>query len=329
MVGVNAGGWMVLEPWITPSLFYRFLDKTKGHVGVDSYTFCEALGPEEGNKVMRAHWDAWYTDALIKDLKDREIEVIRLPIGDWTLNQYGPYVGCMDGAAEKITWFLDTCAKYDIKVLMDVHAMKDSQNGYDNSGKASDVIWTSETEFSHWPNQAARWFGDWNHTTNQYDDINYAAQEWGLQVHEGLLKKWGKHPAFYAFEPLNEPQFNPITEVLKKWYKKSRELVRQHTNDAWFVFHNAQLDFNPEVWNGLFDPKDDRVAVDVHYYQAFIKSTDKKSFTDVAGACDNYSKYIAEIADGLDYPVWIGEWALATDVCAHWLGGFNDANTVA
>jgi len=25
MTGVNIGGWMVLEPWITPSLFYRWL----------------------------------------------------------------------------------------------------------------------------------------------------------------------------------------------------------------------------------------------------------------------------------------------------------------
>jgi len=27
------------------------------------------------------------------------------------------------------------------------------------------------------------------------------------------------------------------------------------------------------------------------------------------------------------YDIWIGEWSLATDVCAHWLGGFNDGNT--
>jgi len=26
-LGVNLGGWMVLEPWIAPSLFYQFLDK--------------------------------------------------------------------------------------------------------------------------------------------------------------------------------------------------------------------------------------------------------------------------------------------------------------
>jgi len=134
---------MVLEPWITPSLFYRFLGNTHAEgVGMDSYTFCEALGPEEGNAVMRAHWDTWITEDLIKDLADREVEIVRLPIGDWTTTSYGPYDGCMDGAAEKIEWLMDTCHKYGIKVLLDVHAIKDSQNGFDNSGKASNVEWT-------------------------------------------------------------------------------------------------------------------------------------------------------------------------------------------
>jgi len=31
----------------------------------------------------------------------------------------------------------------------------------------------------------------------------------------------------------------------------------------------------------------------------------------------------------IKYEVWVGEWSLATDVCATWLGGFNDANTDA
>ena len=50
MTGTNIGGWQVLEPWITPSLFYRFLGKTHSEgVGMDSYTFCEALGADYGN----------------------------------------------------------------------------------------------------------------------------------------------------------------------------------------------------------------------------------------------------------------------------------------
>ena len=40
MVATNLGGWFVLEPWITPSLFYRFLDMRPGQDGgpaMDSY----------------------------------------------------------------------------------------------------------------------------------------------------------------------------------------------------------------------------------------------------------------------------------------------------
>jgi glucan 1,3-beta-glucosidase len=78
---------MVLEPWITPSLFYRFLGNTQSEgVGMDTYTFCEALGAEEGNRILTSHWDNWITEDLIKNLADREVEVIRLPIGDWTIN---------------------------------------------------------------------------------------------------------------------------------------------------------------------------------------------------------------------------------------------------
>lgn len=111
ITGTNIGGWMVLEPWITPSLFYRFLGKKKSEgVGMDSWTLCEALGAVEGNKLMRAHWDAWYTEDHIKKLSERGVEMVRLPIGDWTLDPYGPYIGCMDGAEDKITWFFDMCA---------------------------------------------------------------------------------------------------------------------------------------------------------------------------------------------------------------------------
>ena len=84
-IGVNFGGWMVLEPWITPSLFYRFLGKTYSEgIAMDSYTLCEVLGATEGNALMRAHWDTWVTEDLIREVAEREAEIVRLPIGDWT-----------------------------------------------------------------------------------------------------------------------------------------------------------------------------------------------------------------------------------------------------
>jgi glucan 1,3-beta-glucosidase len=52
--GTNIGGWLVLEPWITPSLFYQFLGATTPEsTAMDTWTFCTALGAEEGNKQLR------------------------------------------------------------------------------------------------------------------------------------------------------------------------------------------------------------------------------------------------------------------------------------
>ncbi len=54
---------MVLESAITPSLFYPWLGKTRSEgVAVDTFTFCEQMGALSGNRVMRAHWDAWFTE---------------------------------------------------------------------------------------------------------------------------------------------------------------------------------------------------------------------------------------------------------------------------
>jgi glucan 1,3-beta-glucosidase len=42
MTGTNIRGWLVLEPWITPSFFYRWVGKTHTEgIGMDSYTVCE------------------------------------------------------------------------------------------------------------------------------------------------------------------------------------------------------------------------------------------------------------------------------------------------
>ena len=48
VIGTNIGGWQVLEPWITPSLFYKFLGKsadpdTGVGIGMDSWSFCESF----------------------------------------------------------------------------------------------------------------------------------------------------------------------------------------------------------------------------------------------------------------------------------------------
>ena len=323
MVGTNIGGWMVLEPWITPSFFYRFLGKTHSEgVGKDSYTVCEALGPDWGNQVMRSHWDNWLTEEIIIGLAERNVEIVRIPIGDWTTEAYGPYVGCMDGAKEKIEWALDKFAENGIKVLLDVHCLKGSQNGFDNSGIAADTHWLDETHYEHWPTQNAHWMGHFNGT--EYDLVNLDHIAWGIRNVEILMEWWGHHPALYAIEPVNEPwEYNNI-DVLKDFYRDVREVVRAKNPDIKFVFHES-FRRKASVWNDLFPDNDmENVILDTHPYMAFWTDPDHV-FDTPEGYCEAYAEELfAPETVGIKYPMWAGEWSLATDVCAHWLNGFND-----
>ena len=288
MTGTNIGGWQVLEPWITPSLFYRFLGKTHSEgVGMDSYTFCEALGPEEGNRVMRAHWDAWITEDHIKDLADREVELFRLPIGDWTLKPYGPYVGCMDGAKDKIQWLLDTAQKYNVKVLLDVHAVKGSQNGYDNSGIANRTEWIDENHFEHWSHALGEWMGQWDNDKGQYKYIDIEGINWAIDTIDGLLKEWGDHPAVYAIEPVNEPWWSSDLALLKGFYRSVHKMMKERAPRLKFVFHDA-FHYDADTWNNMFGDDEDysNVIMDHHFYQAWYGAFSDNN--DIGLYCDNY-----------------------------------------
>ena len=160
--GVNLGSYMVLEPWITSSLFYQFLGQPEGKVGMDSYSFCEVLGGEEANRQLRNHWETWVTEDLIVQLKESgAVNSLRLqvPIGDFQFIPYGPYLnGCWYGGLDYVDKVLDWAYSNGLNVLLDVHAMKDSQNGFDNSGQSLGFQWTTQigyeyapaTSFEHW-----------------------------------------------------------------------------------------------------------------------------------------------------------------------------------
>lgn len=316
ITGANIGGWLVLEPWITPSLFYRFLGKGQGQTAMDSWTFCESLGPQEGNRVMRAHWKTWITENDIQALAARHVTMVRLPIGDWTLDPYGPYVGCMDGADQQISWILDTAQKHGIKVWMDVHTAKGSQNGFDNGGRSWRINWRDNMHYTH--SGAAEWIGPWDDANQKYKSIDTANIQRTISHSEALLKRYGSHPAFAAFEPVNEPWWNTPLTPLKDMYRAVRPLVQKYAPNAKFVFHDS-FRYDPNIWNDLFADNDiHNVVLDHHYYWAF-----EDYVHDITTAC-NDAKYFTGLADQIKYEVWFGEWSLATDNCAQHLNGFND-----
>ncbi|GME73087.1 unnamed protein product [Ambrosiozyma monospora] len=83
--GVNIGGWLVTEPYITPSIYWAAAE-TEGDqstVPLDEYHYCEELGTDECQTRLQNHWDTWIQEKDFKQIKDWGFNAIRLPIGYW------------------------------------------------------------------------------------------------------------------------------------------------------------------------------------------------------------------------------------------------------
>ena len=57
--GVNIGGWLIVEPWITPSLF----DNTGNDSIIDEWTFGQYQDEVTARSVLQNHWDSFYTES--------------------------------------------------------------------------------------------------------------------------------------------------------------------------------------------------------------------------------------------------------------------------
>jgi glucan 1,3-beta-glucosidase len=127
---LNIGGWLVLEPWITPSIFQN-VDQSLGIV--DEYTLTEKLGTRAAYSILKPHWDSWCTFADFQKIADAGFNLVRIPIGYWAyaLEDGETYT---QGAAPYLDAAVDWARGTGLKILIDLHGAPGSQNGFDNSG---------------------------------------------------------------------------------------------------------------------------------------------------------------------------------------------------
>ena len=93
-----------------------------------------------------------------------------------------------------------------LNVLLDIHTMKDSQNGFDNSGQALGFQWTTafsfiqQQSFEHWPIREARWMGTFDQETATYSSINHENIQHSLDVIERIVDRYKSHPAVQGLQ---------------------------------------------------------------------------------------------------------------------------------
>lgn len=128
--GVNLGGWLLLEKWITPSLFL-------GYDADDEYSFSavDALS-REGR--LDNHRNTFIKKTDIFWLKEHGYNAVRLPVGYWATQDDPPYVNCLKYIDRAFSW----SEAAGLKVLLDLHGAAGSQNGLDHSGRKGSVRWS-------------------------------------------------------------------------------------------------------------------------------------------------------------------------------------------
>ena len=298
--GVNLGGWLVLEKWMTPSLF-------AGLEATDETTWCAELGRDAPAR-LRAHWDRFITREDFAWLADVGINAVRIPVGHWIFGPpypYHPKYGTdphpfVEGGIEIVDRAMDWAAAYGLRVVLDLHAAPGCQNGFDNGGIKDVCEW---------------------HTREEY-------LAHSLEVLGRLAARYRAAAALHGIEVLNEPRWDVPTELLEGYYRRAYDAIRAHCppQHVAVVFHDG---FRPHrEFERLFEHAGfENALFDVHRYQCFERAD---LDMDIHGHLHKAGVLWREEADAIQrelrMPAIAGEWSLGLDlkVVSLWAPGPYD-----
>ncbi len=250
--GTNLGNWLVLEEWMDVGMF-------EGTGAKDEVWLNRLMDKDTLARLMKEHRDTYVTEQDFKDLSGHGVNLVRIPVPYFIFGDRPPFNGCIEYLDMAFQW----AEKYGLKVLIDLHTVPDSQNGYDNGGITGVCKWCQEPE-----------------------EVEFA-----LTVLERLARRYKDHPALYGIEVLNEPisltvwlsspsgpiRGKPVDKeeargssyvpmkFLKPFYREAyRRLRAILSEETAIVFHDG---FRLTGWNRFFDESGMKnVFLDTHIY---------------------------------------------------------------
>ncbi|KAI0722610.1 glycoside hydrolase [Earliella scabrosa] len=292
--GVNLGGWFVLEPWITPSIF----ENTNNPDIIDEYTFGQMQDRDQALSVLQNHWETWITEDDFAAIKDAGLNHVRMQIGYWSVpitsadtnftTSVDPYI---PGAWPYLLRALGWAKKHGLHVILDLHGAPGSQNGYDNSGQRGSANWAQG-----------------NNVARTVDILRFIADQIG-----GMID---------VLELLNEPGGwqEDIARVVSDFYENAYSAVREAAGPSLKIMISDAF-LGVGSWNGFLNyPDAQGVLMDYHEYQIF-------NYNQLEMTRDEHINYSCQVLSTLEnysrsnlYTV-SGEWSNAITDCAKWLNG--------
>lgn len=282
--GVNLGGWLVLEKWMTPSIF-------EGLKATDETSYCVELG-KKAEQSIKNHWNTFITAEDFAWLARIGINAVRIPIGHWLFapdypyhSAYGsltyPYV---EGGLAILDNAFGWAERYGLSIVLDLHAAPGCQNGFDNGGIQDVCEW---------------------HTKEEY--INYS-----LLTLERLAERYYNRSVLHGIEVLNEPRWDIDTSLLKKYTTEAYHRIRKYcrAEDVAIIFHDGFRSFH-EYEGFLITSEFSNVVLDIHRYQCFVQSDiDLDIYGHLRISIDDWRQQADDINANLGHSVYLGEWSL-------------------
>ncbi|ODN03381.1 Glucan 1,3-beta-glucosidase [Orchesella cincta] len=275
--GVNLGGWLVLEKWMTPNVFSGLPDNVN-----DEYKLTQHLGYAEAEKRLRSHWDTWVTEADIIKFKNAGLNHATGLLTLRTANHGFPEVGTMPSRLQA------GAGPHGLQVMMDLHGAPGSQNGNDHSGQSGSIgFYYNDENLQRSVNvvrQIARWANasEWRNTVSIIQTLN---------------------------EPILWDDYDYRLGRLKDYYGMAYHAVREVNDLAVVAVHDAFIDLT-NWYYFRDDPQYWWVMLDTHLYQVF--GDEYQGLT-----CEQHAALACRYRDRLgdaNSKLWtvVGEWSLAT-----------------
>ncbi|MDX6320059.1 MAG: glucan 1,3-beta-glucosidase [Nocardioidaceae bacterium] len=294
--GVNLGNWLVLEKWMSPALF-------TGIDAEDETQLCRLLDPAAKDERFRTHRESYITESDFTFLAERGFDVVRIPVPFFIFGDYDPYVGCIDYLDRAFDW----ADRHGLGILIDLHTVPDSQNGFDNGGMCG----------------VCKWHLTPDHVEFVLDllerlTLRYRSQSalWGIEVlnepvspelWEGLDIQ-GRYP---PADPVYAQGSEPVpTDFLKSFYSDAYQRIRSASDDVTIVFHDG---FRiRELADFFLQSGFDHFFVDIHLYS--MEHTWLDGDDDLDGYLAFIERRFAPVIDEMSQrlPLVVGEWCLDT-----------------
>ena len=298
--GVNLGNWLVLEKWMSPALF-------DGTDAEDEYGLPRQLSPEVYEARMKIHRAEYISEGDFVRIRAMGLNTVRIPIPFFIFGDVKPYIGCIEELDRAFNW----AERYGLKILIDLHTVPGSQNGFDNGG------WSGVNTWSQSPEKV----------------------EWTLELLEKLARRYGNRPGLFGIEPVNEPATDAIWEVLdvpNRYPAADPEKAAQSKPVTWEFLEQFYLDvyerlrrilpiekaivlhdgFDLLRWkNFMREDKFENVWLDTHQYlmMAEVMGCARTPQEYVRFIFEKYKKDIEEMEQY--FPVICGEWCLFNSYC--------------